>query len=226
MGIPGVTFDGDYADLALVKSNALAAIPDGLADEDAAPAPSSARHHDLQRPAQFGRPRWETWSPFWRWEAWATWASSSPQSWPSATWQSPEAPTRCSWQELARELGAHDYIDSTAGNPGEALQAMGGAKVILSTISSGEANTEVLGPRGELIAVGASPHPIEASPGTLIGGNLTISGRASGSSMDSQDTSAFSSLTGIRPRIEALPLEKPARPTPKCSPATQGSAWS
>jgi alcohol dehydrogenase len=88
---------------------------------------------------------------------------------------------------------------------------MGGAKVILSTISSGEANTEViegLGPRGELIVAGASPDPIEASPGALIGGNLTISGHASGSSMDSQDTLAFSSLTGILPRIETLPLER------------------
>jgi D-arabinose 1-dehydrogenase-like Zn-dependent alcohol dehydrogenase len=110
-----------------------------------------------------------------------------------------------------RELGAADYIDSTAGNPGETLQAMGGAKVILSTISSGEANTEViegLGPHGELIVVGASADPIEASPIALIGASRTISGHASGSSMDSQDTLAFSSLTGIRPRIETLPLEK------------------
>jgi D-arabinose 1-dehydrogenase-like Zn-dependent alcohol dehydrogenase len=131
--------------------------------------------------------------------------------------------------QLARELGAYDYVDSTAGNPGEALQAMGGAKVILSTISSGKANTAFiggLGPRGEFIVVGTSPDPIEASPGALIGGNLTISGHASGSSMDSQDTLAFSSLTGIRPRIETLPWRRPARRTPKCSPATQGSAWS
>jgi D-arabinose 1-dehydrogenase-like Zn-dependent alcohol dehydrogenase len=109
-------------------------------------------------------------------------------------------------EQLARELGAHAYIDSTAGNPGEALQKMGGAKVILSTISSGEANTKVierLARRGELIVVGASPDPIEASPGTLIGGNLTISGHAKPS-----------------------PSRKPARPTPKCLPATPGSAWS
>jgi D-arabinose 1-dehydrogenase-like Zn-dependent alcohol dehydrogenase len=51
-------------------------------------------------------------------------------------------------ERLARELGAHDYIDSPAGNLGEALQAMGGARVILSTISSGEANTEVIGGLG------------------------------------------------------------------------------
>lgn len=115
-------------------------------------------------------------------------------------------------EQLARELGAHDYIDSTAGNSGEALQAMGGAKVILSTISNGTANSEViegLGPRGELIVAGASYEPIEASPIALIGGNrIIISGHASGTSMDSQDTLSFSSLTGIRPRIQTMPLEK------------------
>ena len=91
-------------------------------------------------------------------------------------------------EELARELGAHEYIDSTAGDPGEALMALGGAKVILSTISSGEANTAViggLGPRGELIVVGASPDPIEAAPFALIGANRSIAGHASGTSIDS-----------------------------------------
>ena len=51
-------------------------------------------------------------------------------------------------EQLARELGADDYIDSTAGDPGEALQALGGARVILSTISCGAANTEVIGGLG------------------------------------------------------------------------------
>jgi D-arabinose 1-dehydrogenase-like Zn-dependent alcohol dehydrogenase len=56
--------------------------------------------------------------------------------------------------------------------------------------------------------VGASPEPVEAPPAALIGGNLAVEGHASGTSMDSQDTLAFSSLTGIRPQIETLPLEQ------------------
>ncbi len=206
MGIPGVTFDGGYADYVLVKGNALAAIPDDLADEDAAPLlcagittynalrNSGARGGDLVAVLGVGGL-----------------GHLGIQFAAKLGFRTVAIARGTDKEQLARELGAHDYIDSTAGNPGEALQAMGGAKVILSTISSGAANTEViggLGPRGELIVVGASPDPIEAPPGALIGGNLTISGHASGSSMDSQDTLAFSSLAGIRPRIETLPLEK------------------
>src|SRR5215470_17766546 len=39
--------------------------------------------------------------------------------------------------ELAEKLGAHHYIDSTATDAGAALQALGGAKVILITASGG-----------------------------------------------------------------------------------------
>jgi D-arabinose 1-dehydrogenase-like Zn-dependent alcohol dehydrogenase len=206
MGIPGVTFDGGYADYVLVKSNALALIPDDLADEDAAPLlcagittynalrNSGARGGDLVAILGVGGL-----------------GHLGVQFAAKLGFRTVAIARGTDKEQLARELGAHDYIDSTAGNPGEALQAMGGAKVILSTISSGEANTEViegLGPHGELIVVGASPDPIEASPIALIGSNRTIAGHASGSSMDSQDTLAFSSLTGIRPRIETLPLEK------------------
>jgi D-arabinose 1-dehydrogenase-like Zn-dependent alcohol dehydrogenase len=206
MGIPGVTFDGGYADYVLVRSSALAAIPDDLADEDAAPLlcagittynalrNSAARGGDLVAILGVGG------------------LGHLGIQFAAKLGFRPVAIARGTDKEqLARELGARDYIDSTAGNPGEALQGMGGAKVILSTISSGAANTEViegLGPDGELIVVGASPDPIEASPIALIAANRTISGHASGSSMDSQDTLAFSSLTGVRPRIETLPLEK------------------
>src|SRR3984893_4834721 len=37
--------------------------------------------------------------------------------------------------ESAKKLGAHHYIDSTAGNPADALQALGGATVVLMTSS-------------------------------------------------------------------------------------------
>ena len=34
---------------------------------------------------------------------------------------------------LARKLGAHEYVDTSAGAPAEALQKLGGARVILAT---------------------------------------------------------------------------------------------
>jgi D-arabinose 1-dehydrogenase-like Zn-dependent alcohol dehydrogenase len=206
MGIPGVTFDGGYADYLVVKSSALALIPDDLADEDAAPLlcagittynalrNSSARGGDLVAVLGVGGL-----------------GHLGIQFAAKLGYRTVAIARGTDKEQLARELGAHEYIDSTAGDPAEALQKLGGARVILSTIASGAANSEViegLAPRGELIVVGASPEPVEASPVALIGGNRTIAGHASGSSMDSQDTLAFSSLTDVRPRIETLPLEQ------------------
>ena len=116
-------------------------------------------------------------------------------------------------EELARELGARHYIDSTGSDPAEELQALGGAKVILATVTNPAAMSAViggLGNRGELVVVGASMDPIEVPPAMLIGGNKSIIGHASGTSKDSEDTLAFSSLSGVRPRIEAMPLERAA----------------
>ncbi len=206
MGIPGVTFDGGYADYVLVRSSALASIPDDLSDVDAAPLlcagittfnalrESGARGGDLVAILGVGGL-----------------GHLGIQFAAKLGFRTVAIARGTEKEELARELGAHEYIDSTAGDPGEALQALGGAKVILSTISSGEANTAViegLGQRGRLIAVGAAPDPIEASPIALIGANREIAGHASGTSMDSEDTLAFSSLSGVRPRIETLPLEQ------------------
>ena len=61
-----------------------------------------------------------------------------------------------------------------------------------------------------MIVVGASPEPIEVSPLLLIGGRRSIEGWPSGTSIDSEDTLAFSALSGIRPMIETMPLERAA----------------
>jgi len=112
---------------------------------------------------------------------------------------------------LARELGAHHYVDSTAEDPAQALQALGGARVVLATVTNAAAMTATiggLGPRGKLVVVGASTEPIEVSPMLLIGGGRSVVGHASSTSQDSQDTLAFSALSGVRPRIETRPLEE------------------
>ena len=206
MGIPGVTFDGGYADYVLVKASALALIPDDLADEDAAPLlcagittfnalrQSGARGGDLVAILGVGGL-----------------GHLGIQFAAKLGFRTVAIARGSEKEQLARELGADEYIDSTAGDPAEALQALGGARVILTTISSGAANSEVLGGlgrRGELIVVGASPEPVEAPPFALIGSDTSVAGHASGTSMDSQDTLAFSSLQGIRPRIETMPLER------------------
>jgi D-arabinose 1-dehydrogenase-like Zn-dependent alcohol dehydrogenase len=114
---------------------------------------------------------------------------------------------------LAKKLGAHEYIDSTAGDPGAALAKLGGAKVIITTVTSGNAMSAMiggLGPDGKLIALGASPEPIAVTSLQLIGGRKSVAGWPSGSSIDSQDTLKFSVLTGVRPIVQEMPLEKAA----------------
>ncbi|HEX6502871.1 MAG TPA: alcohol dehydrogenase [Terriglobales bacterium] len=112
---------------------------------------------------------------------------------------------------LAKKLGADLYIDSQATKAAEALQKLGGARVILATAPSSKAMSELvdgLGPNGELMVVGAAFDPIEVTPLQLISGSRTIQGWASGTPADSEDTLQFSELKGVRPMIEVYPLEK------------------
>ena len=208
MEIPGITVDGGYADYVLVRATALASMPDDLSDEDAAPllcagittfnalrhsgAPSGGRvailgvgglgHLGVQFAAQLG---------------YETIAIARGKG----------------KKELSLKLGAHHYIDSTAGDPGEALAALGGADVILSTVTNSDAMAAVFGglrPQGSLVVVGASMDPINVPAAALIGGGKTITGHASGTARDSEDTLNFSVLSGVRPMIETFPLEKAA----------------
>ena len=116
-------------------------------------------------------------------------------------------------EELARELGAHHYIDSTATDPAEELQKLGGAKVILSTVTAAPAMNAVLGGlglRGRMILVGADVQPVEVVPVAVIGGNLEVAGHASGTSIDSRTRCASAPSPASAPRIETLPLEQAA----------------
>jgi propanol-preferring alcohol dehydrogenase len=113
-------------------------------------------------------------------------------------------------EALARELGAHAYIDTRAQDPAEALQAEGGADVVLATAPHAKAigaTFNGLKPRGKLLVVGAAPDPIEIPAFNLLSGK-SVAGWPSGSALDSEATMEFSALTGIRPRIETFPLEK------------------
>ncbi|MGA8729789.1 MAG: alcohol dehydrogenase [Terracidiphilus sp.] len=114
---------------------------------------------------------------------------------------------------VAKRLGASVYIDSKATKAAEALQKLGGAKVILATAPNSKAMSELidgLGPNGKLIVVGATFDPIEVTPIQLIGGSKSIQGWAAGTPADSEDTLRFAELSGVRPMIETFPLEKAA----------------
>ena len=114
---------------------------------------------------------------------------------------------------LAKKLGAGAYLDSKATNAAEALQKLGGARVILATAPSSKAMSELidgLSPNGKLMVIGATFDPIEVSPVQLINGSKTIQGWAAGTPADSEDTLRFAEISGVRPMIEIYPLEKAA----------------
>lgn len=114
-------------------------------------------------------------------------------------------------QALAKKLGAHEYIDTNDGSPAEALQKLGGAKVVLATAPDSKAMSALIdgvAPNGKLLIVGAGFEPLTITPLQLIGGRKAIQGWPSGTARDSEDTLLYSALTGVRPMIERYPLEK------------------
>lgn len=111
---------------------------------------------------------------------------------------------------LAKELGAHIYVDNRANNAVKALQEMGGAQVILATAPSSKAMSELidgLAPNGKLIVIGVSFEPIEVTPLQLIGGSRTLQGWAAGTAADSEETLRFAELSAVRPLVETYPLD-------------------
>jgi D-arabinose 1-dehydrogenase-like Zn-dependent alcohol dehydrogenase len=114
---------------------------------------------------------------------------------------------------LATKLGAHEYLDTSAGNPAQALQKLGGARLILATApdsKSMSALVDGVGANGTLMIVGAGMESLTVTPLQLIAGRKAVHGWASGTGKDSEETLRFSALSGVRPMIERYPLEKAA----------------
>lgn len=113
-------------------------------------------------------------------------------------------------EELARKLGATDYIDNATSDPAAALAKLGGARMVLATATDSAAMASTIGglaPNGTLMILGAVG-PMQINPMLLLLGRQSIKGWYSGTSIDSQETLAFSALTGVRSMNEVLPLER------------------
>jgi alcohol dehydrogenase/propanol-preferring alcohol dehydrogenase len=206
--VPGIAYDGGYADYVVAPAVALARIPDGLTAIEAAPLMcagvttfnplrnSGARAGDLVAILGIGG------------------LGHLGVQFAAKMGFDTVAIARGSDKEpLARELGARRYIDSQKQAPAAELTKLGGARVILATVTSAPAMTAVLGglgPEGKLIIVGAPPEPLQVPAGLLIFGRRAVAGWPSGRSIDSQDTMAFAAQTGIRSRNETYPLDRAA----------------
>lgn len=111
----------------------------------------------------------------------------------------------------ARKLGAHIYIDAREEDAVARLQAMGGAQVILTTITDSAAVSALmpgLALQGRLVVVGIGRAPLEIPPGALVSGERIVQGAITGSPWESERTLDFSVLAGVRPMVETLPLER------------------
>ena len=204
--VTGFTHDGGYAEYMVTPAQALAAIPDGLSDEDAAPlmcagvTTFNALRHAHALPGDLVAI-----------EAIGGLGHLAVQFANKFGFRTVAIARGQDTKDLALKLGAHAYIDSDATNPAEELQKMGGAKAILSTVPSGKAMSSVfdgLGDNGKLMVIGASAEPLEVSPVQLIKSTRSIQGWAAGVAADSEDTLGFCGLTGVRPMIEKYPLEQ------------------
>jgi len=113
-------------------------------------------------------------------------------------------------EAAALQLGARHYIDSSVQNVAAALQALGGAKVVLATVPQPSAMTAAidgLHALGELIAIGISSEKIEVSPVQLIIGQKAIRGSAAGTSRDVEETMRFAAQSGVRAITEQAALD-------------------
>ncbi len=113
-------------------------------------------------------------------------------------------------EALIRSIGAHEYIDSTAGDPSAALQKLGGAKVILATVTNADAMQSVLGglgPNGTMVVIGAvGGFPINTLE--MLGKRSAVKGWYSGVAVDSEDTLKFSRLQKITSMNEIFPFDQ------------------
>lgn len=204
--VAGISYDGGYAEYMVAPAEALARIPGDLSDVDAAPllcagiTTFNALRESVARPGDL--------------VAILGVGGLGHLGIQYAVKMGFEVVAVARGEEkgpLAKELGAHHYIDSTASDVAGELRRLGGAQVVLATVTVPDAMTPALGglkPRGQLVVVGASPDPMQVPPFALIPGSTAVQGHASGTSQDSEDTLRFSALTGVRPRIETLPLEE------------------
>ena len=116
-------------------------------------------------------------------------------------------------KDFAAKLGAHHYIDTNAVNPAEALQKLGGAKTILATAPDSKSMTALvpgLSFDGTLMVVGVGPDNIEVSPAQIVLARRSVKGWPSGTATDSEDAMRLAALSGIRPMIETYPLAEAA----------------
>ena len=193
--IPGISYDGGYAEAAVAPASALAAIPDELGDVEAAPllCAGVTTFNALRRSGAMPGNVVAILGIGGLGHLGVQFANK-------LGFRTVAIARGGDKEALARKLGAHHFIDNATEDVAAALNHLGGARAVLATVTSAKAMTPVidgLAVRGRLIVIGVDPEPIEVTPLQLIGASRSVVGHAAGASIDSQDTLGFSALSGV-----------------------------
>lgn len=206
--VPSWNYPGGYAESVIVPRTALARIPDGLSFAEAAPMGCAGvtTYNALRHTKAVAGDRVAVLGIGGLGHLGIQWARAM-------GFETIAIARGAGKANDAKELGAHHYIDSTASNVAEALQALGGAQAVLATAANSAAMAATLGglaPQGELVLVGATFDPLPITPGDLLFANYSVVGHPSGTSADVEDTLHFALQSGVRARIQELPLAEAA----------------
>ena len=206
--IPGASYSGGYADAVVVPANGLARVPDELSSPDAAALAcaglsafnplrnSDARPGDVVAILGLGGV-----------------GHLGVQIAARMGFITVAVARGAEKERLAKALGADHYIDSSTDDVAASLQALGGAKLILATVTSADAMADAIGGlsrRGELVVIGYGPEKIAFDPLGLIMGTKRLTGLVSGTPLDREEALRFAVKNEIRPWIEEVPLKEAA----------------
>ncbi|WP_165396241.1 alcohol dehydrogenase catalytic domain-containing protein [Streptomyces sp. F001] len=204
--VPGLSYPGGWAQSITVPADALARIPDGLDLFDAAPfgcagvttfnAVRKAGTRAGGRVAVFGL---------------GGLGHLAVQFAAKLGYETIAIARGGDREKLARDLGAHHYIDSNAQAPGAVLKELGGADLIVHTASSTAPVDELLtglNVHGQITLVGVDAGSVTVPAARLVMNGHTVTGHLTGSPRETEEAMRFAVTNGVRPMIERMPLEQ------------------
>jgi D-arabinose 1-dehydrogenase-like Zn-dependent alcohol dehydrogenase len=206
--VSGVTVDGGYAEMMIAEARGLASIPDEISSAEAAPllCAGITTYNALRNAGLRGGDRVAV-------QGIGGLGHLGIQFARHMGFHTVAIGRGGDKEKLAKDLGAHSYIDTAVDDAAAVLQRMGGARAILATAPSGDAMgplVSALAARGKLIVVGVPQDQIHLNASPLVFGGRSVYGSLTGTAIDQEDTLAFSVLEDIRPMIETAPLEQAA----------------
>lgn len=207
--VTGISYDGGYAEAMVAPAEALARVPDDLDPEEAAPllcagvTTFNALRHTGASPGDLVAVLGV-----------GGLGHLGVQYAHHMGFRTAALSRGADKEDLAIDLGADHYVDTSVQDPAQALSELGGARVILATAPSSEAiqaTVEGLGRDGELVVVGVDEEPVGIAPLQLIAARRTVRGWPSGHAKDSEETLEFSALRHVVPKVETFPLTEANR---------------